>query len=224
MFPFMGGGGLTLMLAINLDGHMRWEAVRSTCSPGSSPAGWKCEFVRIWHAWPFFLLSHLSRVRKRLQFPGKKKTKEKPHWNARFIIGKIGNLNELLSEAQQRAESRLRFPLMSCVRAIPECSDRGTKEGGSRDVHSSAPPPPTPPFLKSGTVNQSQVNTRRIRSARVSLIGLMGFTPDCLLFSIKRPTAGGITAGVIQSYCWQSRRAPNTRQLFQITVKISVSQ
>lgn len=115
-------------------------------------------------------------------------------------------------------------PLMSCVRAILECSDGGTKEGGSRDVHSSASPPPLPPFLKSGTVNQSQVSTRRIRSARVSLIGLMGFTPDCLLFSIKRPTAGGITAGVIHSYCWQSRRAPNTRQLFQITVKISVSQ
>lgn len=163
----------------------------------------------------FFSPSHLSRVRKRLQ---KNPLKcQVYHWqNWQFWTNSSG------SSAVRRITSQV--PLMSCVRAILECSDGGTKEGGSRDVHSSASPPPLPPFLKSGTVNQSQVSTRRIRSARVSLIGLMGFTPDCLLFSIKRPTAGGITAGVIHSYCWQSRRAPNTRQLFQITVKISVSQ
>lgn len=217
MFPFVGGGGsggLTLMSAINLDGHMRWKAVRSTCSPGSSPAGWKCEFVRIWHVWPFFSFALVSRPKKAAKNPLKCQVY---HWqNWQFWTNSSG------SSAVRRITSQV--PLMSCVRAILECSDGGTKEGGSRDVHSSASPPPLPPFLKSGTVNQSQVSTRRIRSARVSLIGLMGFTPDCLLFSIKRPTAGGITAGVIHSYCWQSRRAPNTRQLFQITVKISVSQ
>lgn len=193
---------------------MRWKAVRSTCSPGSSPAGWKCEFVQIWHVWPFFLLRTCLASEK-----GCKKPIEMPGLSlAKLAIW----TNSSGSSAVRRITSQV--PLMSCVRAILECSDGGTKEGGSRDVHSSASPPPLPPFLKSGTVNQSQVSTRRIRSARVSLIGLMGFTPDCLLFSIKRPTAGGITAGVIHSYCWQSRRAPNTRQLFQITVKISVSQ
>lgn len=193
---------------------MRWKAVRSTCSPGSSPAGWKCEFVRIWHVWPFFSFALVSRP---------KKAAKKPIEMPGLSLAKLAIwTNSSGSSAVRRITSQV--PLMSCVRAILECSDGGTKEGGSRDVHSSASPPPLPPFLKSGTVNQSQVSTRRIRSARVSLIGLMGFTPDCLLFSIKRPTAGGITAGVIHSYCWQSRRAPNTRQLFQITVKISVSQ
>lgn len=90
MFPFVGGGGgaggwrwwRPLILTVTCVGRLWGQHVHPAPPPRAESVN-LCEFDMS----DLFSPSHLSRVRKRLQ---------KTHWNARFIIGKIGNLNELL--------------------------------------------------------------------------------------------------------------------------------
>lgn len=215
MFPFIGGGGRggwrwrrPLILTVTCVGRLWGQHVHPAPPPRAESVN-LCEFDMSDLFFSFALVSRRKKAAKKpIEMPG-------------LSLAKLAILNELLwklSSAPNHVSGSPNELCQSHSWMQRSRYERGGKQGCSFICF------PPPPFLKSGTVNQSQVSTRRIRSARVSLIGLMGFTPDCLLFSIKRPTAGGITAGVIHSYCWQSRRAPNTRQLFQITVKISVSQ